>query len=181
MATCLYLIRHGESVWNSERRWQGRADPPLSSFGRRQAQRIAETLSEADLAAVYSSPLSRALETARLIAEPYGLNVTVLNDLMEVDVGSWQGLTAAEVKERYPAALQRWRAALDHAPDGEPLQDAGERGGKCHQTDRRITPWHGSGGGHAWGHRQTRPLAPDESRASRTIGSPAFEMPPSPR
>lgn len=63
-----------------------------------------------------------------MITEPYGLDVAVLDDLMEVDVGDWQGLTAAEVEERYPAALQRWRAALDHAPGGEPLQDAAERG-----------------------------------------------------
>ena len=73
MATRIILVRHGETDWNAERRWQGHSDRPLNEAGRRQAEELAARLDGAPIDAVYSSDLLRAHETARLLAEPRGL------------------------------------------------------------------------------------------------------------
>lgn len=100
--TGLVLIRHARSAWNAEGRWQGHADPPLDDFGLRQAEALADYLRGEALAAVYSSPLRRALQTAEPVARAHGLTVRLDDRLKERDVGVWSGLTEAEVRERYP-------------------------------------------------------------------------------
>ena len=109
--TRLLLARHGETDWNREQRFQGHADPPLNQTGRAQAVDLSVALAAEPLAAVYSSPLRRALETAEIVAAAHGQEPVTVDALMEVDVGSWQGLTRAEVEERYPDQFARW---LDH-------------------------------------------------------------------
>ena len=108
--TTLLLVRHGETDWNRDRRWQGHADLPLNDDGRRQAQALADGLAEEPLDAIYSSDLARAYETARTVAERKGLPVAVDPDLREIDVGAWEGLTSDEIEERWPGDLSRWRA-----------------------------------------------------------------------
>lgn len=114
----LLAVRHGESTWNAMGRWQGQADPDLSELGARQAFALGRRLAGADLAAVISSDLGRALQTARAIAGPHGLEVEVRPDLRERDVGTWTGLTRAEIVARHPDAWAQYRAHQDPAIGG---------------------------------------------------------------
>ena len=107
--TTLYLARHGESDWNAANRFQGHSDRPLTELGRRQAEALAGKLeSHAALTAIYSSPLARAYETASIVGARLGLQPTPVDDLREVDVGGWSGLSRSEVEARYPDAFRRW-------------------------------------------------------------------------
>jgi broad specificity phosphatase PhoE len=129
--TTILLARHGETDWNRERRVQGHTDRPLNDEGRRQALALADELAGEPVDAVYSSDLVRAHETARVVAERLGLDVTVLPDLRERDFGTWEGLTDEEILERFPQArngpwgdaesreemLERIRAALGRIAD----------------------------------------------------------------
>jgi probable phosphoglycerate mutase len=94
--TVLLLVRHGETDWNAEGRLQGHTDTPLNDFGRRQARALAEDLADEALDAVYSSDLSRARETAEILAGRLGLSVVLDRGLREKDWGTWEGLTSAE-------------------------------------------------------------------------------------
>jgi probable phosphoglycerate mutase len=102
--TTILLARHGETDWNSEGRFQGWADPPLNDAGRAQARRLAEQLRDTPFDAVYSSDLRRAHETAQIVAAPHDVPVVTDPGLREIDVGSWSGLTRAEIEERFPGA-----------------------------------------------------------------------------
>ena len=107
--TEILLARHGETDWNRDRRVQGQTDRPLNDRGRAQAAELARSLSEEHLDAVYASDLLRALDTARAVAEPLGLEVVALPALRERDFGTWEGLTDAEILARYPhARTQPW-------------------------------------------------------------------------
>lgn len=123
--TRVYLIRHGETTWNVERRYQGELDSPLSARGREQAVRTGEALRAVPLRAVYSSPLARALATARVIAEPHGLPVVPVEGLREIRVGMWEGLTVAEIEAQYAEAAARWYATphLTRIPGGETIAE----------------------------------------------------------
>jgi len=123
----LLLARHGETDWNRESRFQGHADPPLNELGRQQAAELGKALADEELAAVYSSPLHRALETAEVVAAQHGLQAVPVDGLREVDVGSWQALTRGEVERRFPEQFRRW---LDYGrgwDDGETYEEMGER------------------------------------------------------
>ncbi|MFQ5886723.1 MAG: histidine phosphatase family protein [Anaerolineae bacterium] len=110
MTTRLILVRHGETDWNLERRYQGQADVPLNERGREQAKLLAKRLRGERIEAIYASDLSRACETAKIIAEALGQGVKTLESLREVDTGVWTGLTFEEVESRYPKHLTEWRA-----------------------------------------------------------------------
>ena len=117
MPTTLVLVRHGETDWNRERRFQGHADMPLNDTGRRQARELADALRDEGLTAVYTSPLRRASETAGIVADRLGLEAEELEALREIDVGDWQGLTVDEVKTRFPERVDvAWRSGW---PNGE--------------------------------------------------------------
>jgi probable phosphoglycerate mutase len=118
--TRLFLVRHAQSVWNAEKRWQGRGDPPLSERGRQQAKLAASAIVGV-VDVVVASPQKRARETAEVMADELGLGpVTFDDDLREIDVGAWTGLTIDEVEARYSAELAAWRAGeLDAPPGGE--------------------------------------------------------------
>jgi len=98
--TTILLARHGETEWNREVRFQGHADPPLNETGRAQAVQLAEQLAGESIDAVYSSDLRRASETAEIVGGQLGLPVEQEPGLREIDVGSWQGLTKAEIDGR---------------------------------------------------------------------------------
>lgn len=116
-AVCsILLVRHGQSEWNAQGRWQGTADPPLSAAGRQAAHELGAALT--DLASaidgvIWSSPLERARDTAMIIAARLGLDVKIDERLAERSVGEWMGLTNREIDARWPGA----RAAGDW-PDG---------------------------------------------------------------
>src|SRR4051812_32922694 len=94
----LYLVRHGETAFNRESRWQGHRDTTLTAFGEAQARAAARRLEREHPTALYTSPLTRALRTATVIGNAVGLEPEPRDDLREVDVGSWEGLTADEVR-----------------------------------------------------------------------------------
>ena len=117
----LLLLRHGESTWNAEGRWQGWADPPLSEEGREAAEVAARWLAAGGIDAVACSDLRRAADTAAVIAAASGA-ATPYRDarLRERDMGCWSGLRTPDIAERWPGVLDAWQAgALDRPPGGE--------------------------------------------------------------
>ena len=105
----LLLVRHGETDWNREHRIQGHTDLPLNATGLEQARALADSLAATALTAVYSSDLSRALQTATAVATVHGLAVQFDRDLREKNFGSWEGLTDTDIAERFPNAVRgRW-------------------------------------------------------------------------
>lgn len=115
--TRLLLTRHGQSEWNATGRWQGKADPALTDFGRQQAFHAAQRVGSVDV--IVSSPLIRAYETAQIISSHIGVGPILLEaDLMERDAGVWQGLTRAEIEDQWPGYLGH-----DKWPPGYELHD----------------------------------------------------------
>lgn len=94
--TTLLLVRHGETDWNAEGKLQGHTDRPLNDFGRRQANTLADRLAGEEIAAIYSSDLARAKETAEIVGARIGVPVVVDPDLREKNWGTWEGLTGDE-------------------------------------------------------------------------------------
>jgi probable phosphoglycerate mutase len=125
--TTILLARHGETDWNSERRWQGHADRPLNDVGREQARVLAETLAGRAIDVVYSSDLVRAHETALIVADRLGLRVDVDAGLREVDVGDWAGRLLTEIEQDDPQGFQRWRQGRKAWNGGESYEEMGER------------------------------------------------------
>jgi len=125
--TTIVMVRHGETDWNREDRFQGHSDPPLNDRGRSQARALAQALGGLEAAALYSSPLARAHETAIILAERLRLEVQMRDDLREVDVGSWSGLTRSEAEARFPAGYRRWLEFGHGWDDGETYQELGLR------------------------------------------------------
>jgi broad specificity phosphatase PhoE len=127
--TRLLVIRHAQSVWNAERRWQGWADAPLSEAGERQAAAAGARLRDAGLVGAVASDLRRARRTAELISLDLGLGpVRVDEGFRERDVGEWSGLAAEEMEERFPGQRDAWREGrLDRPPGGESTPELLER------------------------------------------------------
>lgn len=128
----LILVRHAETSYNRDGMVQGRADHELSERGRAQARALARSLAERPVAAVYSSPLKRAVATAEAIAAEHGLPVQVEPGLIEMDVGEMEGLSLAEMRERYAEFLREWLspgAPTLRLPGGESLEECRDRVG----------------------------------------------------
>lgn len=114
--TRLLLVRHGQSEWNADGRWQGQADPPLTDLGRLQAREAARALGTVD--AVWASDLQRAVETATIVADHLGVGPVVLDpDLRERDAGEFSGLTRPEISARWPGYLEGGRRPPGWEPD----------------------------------------------------------------
>nr|WP_295078611.1 histidine phosphatase family protein [uncultured Roseateles sp.] len=117
--TQFFAIRHGETEWNSLGRYQGQTDIPLNDKGRQQARQTAAALAEQRFDVIYSSDLSRALQTAQALAEAQGLPLQMMADLREQHFGIFQGHTAAELAQRWPEAHARWaRREPEFGPEG---------------------------------------------------------------
>ncbi len=115
----LLLVRHGQSTWNADGRWQGQADPPLSALGERQAAAAGATL-EGPFDAVAASDLARAASTAAAIAAAQGLEVVMrLPALRERAAGPWEGHTRAEIEERWPDHLATGRRPEGYESDDD--------------------------------------------------------------
>jgi len=125
----LILVRHGETDPNKFGRILGDSAAPLNSTGRAQARAVAHALTRDLPFTLYSSPLGRAMETARTIADALGLPVTVLDDLAEVDCGDIEGLTNAEMRRRFPKLAREWmeNAATARPPGGETMVEVKTR------------------------------------------------------
>jgi broad specificity phosphatase PhoE len=121
----LLLVRHGQSTWNADGRWQGRADPPLSELGQRQARAVAAALGpggdhDYEIGAAWSSPLQRAQQTAVIVGATLALEPVVDERLEERDAGEWTGLTRFEIEEAWPGYLDEHRRPPGFEHD-EPL------------------------------------------------------------
>ncbi|MFF1406205.1 bifunctional RNase H/acid phosphatase [Streptomyces sp. NPDC058294] len=115
------LLRHGETPLTPQKRFSGSGgtDPSLSGAGREQARRVAEALARrGTVQAVVASPLARTRETAAIVADRLGLDVTIEDGLRETDFGAWEGLTFGEVRDRYPDDLNAWLADPEARPTG---------------------------------------------------------------
>jgi broad specificity phosphatase PhoE len=134
--TTLLLVRHGETDWNAAGRLQGHTDRPLNEYGRRQARELAERLTGERIAAVYTSDLARARETAEIIAAPLDLEVVLEPGLREKNWGNWEGLTADE------------RASVEYAGESTEAHrarvlDALNRIAEAHPGERVVVVTHG--------------------------------------
>lgn len=156
--TTILLARHGETDWNRDGIWQGWADPPLNDAGRAQARALAEQLRGVPFDAVYSSDLQRARETAEIVAAPHGVPVVADRGLREIDIGSWSGLTRAEIEERFPGGAR---------PDGETREEhaarvleAVERIARANAGRRILLVTHGGTMRALHGHASEEPFHP---------------------
>lgn len=110
------VTRHGQTEWNRMRKIQGITDIPLNETGRQQAEQLSNYLVEhyGPIQAIYSSPLLRAVETARICAEPWDVPVQLTDDLLEIRLGDWEGLTFEEIGERHPEQMRLWETEPHH-------------------------------------------------------------------
>jgi broad specificity phosphatase PhoE len=129
--TVVYLVRHGITEWNLQKRFQGHLDVHLSPEGLDQAHRVAAWLAglNVSFAGLYSSDLSRAAQTAATIGDALGLRPQFSAELREIFCGSWQGLSVDEVEMHYPGRLAEWRETVDRftLPGGECVLDVQKR------------------------------------------------------
>jgi len=114
----LILVRHGETEWNAQRRYQGQSDVSLSDLGKRQAKLIAGRLAGKEIDAIYVSDLKRAMETAQVIAEKSGLKVLPEPRLRELKFGVLEGLTFDEAQVQYPEMIAAWLEDFNRPPQG---------------------------------------------------------------
>lgn len=141
--TRLMLLRHGQTELSVQRRYSGRGNPALTAEGRRQADAAARYLGErGGIAAVVTSPLQRAYDTAAAAAKALGLDVVVDDDLIETDFGAWEGLTFAEAAQRDPELHRRWlRDTSVEPPGGESFDAVAHR---VRRARNRIIAEHGA-------------------------------------
>lgn len=127
--TRFILVRHGQTEWNRVERFRGRADLSLNETGIRQAEAAAARLKGQQVAVIYSSPLKRALQTADIIARELKLPVQFLEGLIDIDFGSFQGLSAEEARKKDNKLLTMWleQPHLVRFPNGESLDIVRQR------------------------------------------------------
>ncbi len=123
--TSVYLIRHGETAWNKEEIFRGRTDISLNEIGFREAELVGEYLKGKDIHVIYSSPLSRARETARRIAQVFNLKVQPLEGITDMSFGKWEGRPLKEVQIHDRELYRQWieQPHLLKLPGGESLDE----------------------------------------------------------
>ncbi len=121
----LYIIRHGQTAWNREEVFRGTRDIPLNEVGLKEAAALADSLHKIRFDALYTSPLSRARQTADAVAKHQSLSPQIEPLLTDLNFGAWQGRPHEEVKQEYPELYQTWVTAPEqtHFPEGASLQD----------------------------------------------------------
>lgn len=119
MATRIFLVRHGATELTAEDRFAGETNVPLSEEGRRQSRKLAERLRHESIVAVYTSPMDRTMETARIIGLPHGRPIVTRDALREISHGHWEGKKRADVEVEFPEEFQRWEQdPFTFAPPG---------------------------------------------------------------
>lgn len=127
--TAVFLIRHPRTTWNDEGRYQGQLDAPLSDQGKSQLQAVSRLFAGEEIAAVYTSPLGRALGMAEALSAATGAPLYADDRLAEIGLGEWQGLYRDQIRERFPDLLSLWYSAPHrvHFPGGESLAEVRSR------------------------------------------------------
>jgi broad specificity phosphatase PhoE len=119
MITRIFLVRHGATPLTADDRFAGSSDVPLGPEGRIQVERLADRLTAAPFAAIYSSPLGRTVATATIVGGPHGLTPVLADNLREIDHGRWEGLRRDDVRQMYPEEYAAWeRDPVNVAPQG---------------------------------------------------------------
>ena len=139
--TKLVFLRHGRTEWNELGKLQGQADVELDEVGERQAEEAARFFADWDFEACYTSNLKRALRTAHMVAEPHGLEVVPAARLQEITIGSWSGMTTAEVIRVFPGFMDFYLQGIDfqRSATGETLA---EMTGRALESVREIAERH---------------------------------------
>ncbi len=121
----LYIVRHGQTAWNKEEVFRGTKDIPLNDVGQKEAAALGDYLKGISFDAIYTSPLSRAIQTAEAVARSVGLAPKVDDSLIDLNFGSWQGVSHEEVRKNFPDLYRAWKSAPDQVkfPEGESLAD----------------------------------------------------------
>lgn len=115
----LYIARHGETVWNVQRRMQGQKNSELTDRGRQQAALLSKALEDVELEAAYSSSSERALQTSRIIVGDRNIPIVPLDSLREINFGEWEGRNAGDVEKEYPEQYRNfWEYPLLYEPVG---------------------------------------------------------------
>ena len=129
MTTTVFLVRHGQTESNVTGFYMGWSDEDLNEVGYIQAHRLASRLAGLPITPVYTSPLQRAYTTAAILAEPHRLEPKALDDLIEIQLGDWQGLHMDEIKRRWAGLWHKWRVDPSNLtlPNGESLSEVTER------------------------------------------------------
>ena len=127
--TRVYVVRHGQTAWNLEEVFRGRADIPLDDTGKKEVHLAGEALKDETLHAIYSSPLSRSMETAENIAKFQNIPVTPLEAIIDISYGEWEGKALAEVREKSPELYDLWLREPHNVrfPRGETLDEVRKR------------------------------------------------------
>jgi broad specificity phosphatase PhoE len=122
--SAIHLLRHGQSEWNADGRWQGHGDPPLTELGAAQAREASARLAAARIERIVTSDLRRALETAAIVGALLGLATEVDASWRERDIGGWTGFTREQIAARWPEDYARFRSHDAHARPGGGESDA---------------------------------------------------------
>ena len=127
--TKVYLVRHGQTAWNLEEVFRGRADIPLDETGKNEVHLAGEALKDETLHAIYSSPLSRSMETAENIAKFQNVAVTPFDAIIDISYGEWEGKSLVEVQEKSPDLYGLWLREPHKVrfPQGESLDEVRSR------------------------------------------------------
>lgn len=127
------LIRHGETDWNAQQIFRGRVDIPLNESGLAQARAVRESLKDREIDRIYSSPLSRAFETARILGENRNLKIETEEAFIDIDFGRWQGLSHKKVREVHKDLYEMWLSNPQTVtfPEGESLEAVRTRSEKA--------------------------------------------------
>lgn len=127
--THIYLVRHGETAWNVEGRFQGQSDTPINETGRQQADALGRYLKGKNLQAIYTSDLIRALDTSRIIAAYHNVDIKPDPRLRELNFGSWEGMDYYEIQSKHPIVLTEWQENIlkTAPPGGESLEQLAKR------------------------------------------------------
>ena len=122
--TKVYVVRHGQTAWNLEEVFRGRMDIPLDETGKKEVHLAGEALKDEILHAIYSSPLSRSMETAENIAKFQNIEVKPLEAIIDISYGEWEGVSLAEVQKKYQDLYDLWLKAPHNVtfPNGESLE-----------------------------------------------------------
>ena len=126
----IILVRHGETDWNKEGRFQGQIDIPLNETGKNQAQKASNFLKSIDFNKAYSSSMSRPLETAKIIlGKKSNLSILKIDELSEISHGLWEGKLEKEIKTTWPEMLNKWHQEPENVimPEGESIEDVSKR------------------------------------------------------
>ena len=125
MMTSIYLVRHGQTAWNKEEIFRGRTDVPLDETGLKQAELAGQYFKSMEIHAIYSSPLSRAWQTAQKIAQIQNLKVDPLEGILDMSFGDWEGHAHQEIRKMDNETYRQWVESphLVKLPGGESLDD----------------------------------------------------------